>query len=145
MIKQTIVIRKDLKMRRGKEIAQGSHASMAFLTKTIQRKYQEYTQHTPKYNQEFDAYRNNIGFLLQFSPEVLTWCEKYFTKVCLQVNSEEELLDIYNKAKEAGLEVHIIEDEGVTEFHNVKTKTCLAIGPNKSEDIDKITSHLELY
>jgi PTH2 family peptidyl-tRNA hydrolase len=33
--KQVIVIRKDLKMRRGKEIAQGSHASMAFLTRRI--------------------------------------------------------------------------------------------------------------
>ncbi len=32
MIKQIIVIRKDLKMRRGKEIAQGSHASMAFMS-----------------------------------------------------------------------------------------------------------------
>jgi len=30
--KQVIVIRKDLKMRRGKEIAQGAHASIAFLT-----------------------------------------------------------------------------------------------------------------
>ena len=30
-MKQVIIIRKDLKMRRGKEIAQGSHASMAFL------------------------------------------------------------------------------------------------------------------
>ena len=30
-IKQVILIRRDLKMRRGKEIAQGSHASMAFL------------------------------------------------------------------------------------------------------------------
>lgn len=30
--KQVIVIRRDLKMRRGKEIAQGSHASMAFMS-----------------------------------------------------------------------------------------------------------------
>ena len=32
-VKQVIVMRKDLKMRRGKEIAQGAHASMAFLAK----------------------------------------------------------------------------------------------------------------
>jgi peptidyl-tRNA hydrolase len=32
-MKQVIVMRKDLKMRRGKEIAQGAHASMAFLAK----------------------------------------------------------------------------------------------------------------
>ncbi|MGZ3423232.1 MAG: peptidyl-tRNA hydrolase, partial [Polyangiales bacterium] len=35
MVKQVIVVRRDLKMRRGKEIAQGSHASMAFLTERL--------------------------------------------------------------------------------------------------------------
>ena len=34
-LKQVILIRKDLKMRRGKEVAQGSHASMAFMTEKI--------------------------------------------------------------------------------------------------------------
>jgi len=34
--KQVIVIRKDLKMRRGKECAQSSHATMSFLTRQIQ-------------------------------------------------------------------------------------------------------------
>ena len=36
-IKQAILIRKDLKMRRGKEIAQGSHASMAFLVEQLRQ------------------------------------------------------------------------------------------------------------
>ncbi|MDX1812973.1 MAG: peptidyl-tRNA hydrolase, partial [Gammaproteobacteria bacterium] len=36
-IKQVILIRKDLTMRRGKEIAQGSHASMAFLVEQLTR------------------------------------------------------------------------------------------------------------
>lgn len=35
--KQVILIRKDLKMRRGKEIAQGAHASMAFLVNPIRQ------------------------------------------------------------------------------------------------------------
>jgi PTH2 family peptidyl-tRNA hydrolase len=34
-VKQVLVIRKDLKMRRGKEIAQGAHASMAWLTNRL--------------------------------------------------------------------------------------------------------------
>ena len=33
--KQVIVIRRDLRMRRGKEIAQGAHASMAWLRQRI--------------------------------------------------------------------------------------------------------------
>ena len=35
-IKQVIVMRHDLKMRRGKQIAQGAHASMSFLCRRLQ-------------------------------------------------------------------------------------------------------------
>jgi hypothetical protein len=34
-IKHVIVIRRDLRMRRGKQIAQGAHASMAFLARRV--------------------------------------------------------------------------------------------------------------
>ena len=37
-----------------------------------------------------------------------------------------------------------IEDEGRTEFKGIPTKTCIAIGPNKAKEIDKITGHLPL-
>ena len=37
-IKQVIVMRHDLKMRSGKQIAQGAHASMSFLTRKLQSK-----------------------------------------------------------------------------------------------------------
>ena len=37
-IKQVIVMRHDLKMRRGKQITQGAHASMSFLTRKLQSK-----------------------------------------------------------------------------------------------------------
>ena len=119
MIKQVILMRKDLKMRRGKEIAQGSHASMAFLLK---------------------------GFLPEGGPTMVSkWLEDGQTKICLQINSEEELLELHKQAIEAGLEANYITDAGRTEFNGVPTKTCLAIGPNKSEEIDKITKHLNLY
>lgn len=122
-IKQVIVMRKDLKMRRGKEIAQGSHATMAFITRQL-------------------VGGNSV---VNLSPEARSWMAEYFTKVCLQVESEQELLDIYNKAKESGLEVHLITDAGLTEFAGVPTKTCLAIGPNDAIEINKITGHLKLY
>ena len=37
-IKQVIVMRHDLKMRRGKQIAQGAHASMSFICRRLQEK-----------------------------------------------------------------------------------------------------------
>ena len=36
--KQVIVVRHGLKMRRGKQIAQGAHASMPFLSRRLQQK-----------------------------------------------------------------------------------------------------------
>ena len=119
-IKQVIVIRKDLKMRRGKEIAQGSHASMAFLT-------------------------NRLKTTPEFSTEEWEWINGSFKKVCLQVDSEMDLLLIEKRAREAGLEVNLIQDSGLTEFNGVPTYTCLAIGPDYSEKIDKITMELKLY
>lgn len=123
-IKQVICMRHDLKMRRGKQIAQGAHASMSFLTRRLQ-KY----GHTS---------------LANCSPAEQTWLTGGFAKVCCRVNSEEELLAIRDKAVEAGLEVHLITDSGKTEFHGEPTNTCLAIGPDEAEKIDPITGDLEL-
>lgn len=126
MVKQVIVVRRDLKMRRGKEIAQGSHASCSWMAKLLW------------------AYWTENKTLTLTTPQE-HWLREKFTKVCLQVESEAELLEIYEKAKAAGLDVHLITDAGKTEFHGVPTNTCLAIGPDWEEKIDPITGHLKLY
>ena len=120
-------------MRRGKEIAQGSHASIAFLTKRIRESL-------------FSNSQTKVALddLLKNEAEI-RWIMESFAKVCLQVNSEEELLDIYKKAKDAKLEVNLITDSGLTEFDGVPTNTCLAIGPDYSDKIDEVTKHLKLY
>lgn len=123
-IKQVIAMRHDLKMRRGKQIAQGAHASMSFLSRRLQEK-------------------GSIS-IDDFTEAERTWLTGAFAKVCCRVNSEEELLEIYDKATAAGLEVHLITDSGRTEFHGQPTHTCLAIGPDDAEEIDKITGHLQL-
>ena len=122
--KQVIVIRHDLKMRRGKQIAQGAHASMSFLTRRLQS-------------------RSSIC-VDDFSPNEQTWIMGSFAKVCVRCNSEEDLMAIHDKAIEFGLEVHLITDSGRTEFHGKPTRTCLAIGPDDASKIDPVTGHLEL-
>lgn len=129
--KQVIVIRRDLKCRRGKEIAQGSHASMAFITRQFQNR---------------NWFLALFGlFRLKFTKAMWEWFLNSFAKVCVQVDTEEELLEIDRLAREAGLECHLITDSGRTEFNGVPTRTCLAIGPDYSDKIDKITGHLKLY
>lgn len=123
-IKQVIVMRHDLKMRRGKQIAQGAHASMAFLTRRLQS--------SPSIS------------LNDFSPNAQAWISGSFAKACVRCNSEEELMVIHDKAIELGLEVHLITDSGRTEFHGQPTRTCLAIGPDEASKIDQVSGHLEL-
>jgi PTH2 family peptidyl-tRNA hydrolase len=72
------------------------------------------------------------------------WLEGRFTKVCVSVDSEQELIDIYEQAKSAGLLCSIITDAGLTEFNGVPTKTAVAIGPAYPEEVDPITRHLKL-
>lgn len=125
-MKQVIIIRRDLKCRRGKEIVQGAHASMAFIL------------HALKYNK--GLFTGSMG-----DNEFVNWLSGGQTKVCLQIPSEEELFELHEKAKEAKLMSHYITDAGRTEFNGVPTITSLAIGPGPSEEIDKITGHLKLY
>ena len=76
---------------------------------------------------------------------VVEWLEGKYTKVCLQVDSEEELTQLIAQAREAKLPCSLIVDSGLTEFHGVPTITCGAIGPAYPDQIDRITSHLKLY
>jgi peptidyl-tRNA hydrolase, PTH2 family len=123
-VKQVIVIRKDLRMRRGKEIAQGAHASLAWLSKRMMH--------------------NDQTAIVRLSDAERQWLMTRFRKVTLQVNSEDELSDIYDSAEKRGLEVHMITDAGLTEFPE-PTVTCLAIGPDYDDLIDPVTETLRTY
>jgi len=126
-VKQVIVIRKDLKMRRGKEIAQGSHASMAWLTNRIR----EIINHDEAYDP--------LPIKKWFSKAELEWILGAFAKVTLQIESEDELLEIAQQAKNAGIKTSLIIDSGRTEFDGVPTATAVAIGPDEVEKLDTIT------
>ncbi len=137
--KQVIIIRKDLNMRRGKEIAQGSHASLAFLTRRLERKNVFFSGQIELFIDPPHFYE---CILKSYETE---WLLSSFRKVTLQVNSEAELLALDEAAKNAKLESHLVRDQGLTEFDGVPTYTALAIGPDYDDKIDQITGHLRLY
>ena len=124
-LKQMIVIRRDLKMRRGKEIAQGAHAALGFL---LPSNKSELTQQMH----------------IQLSEAEINWLKGGQRKVCVRVNSEEELLAIHQKAQEVGVKSCLIQDSGKTEFAGQPTYTCLALGPDLATNLDPITGELEL-
>jgi PTH2 family peptidyl-tRNA hydrolase len=133
-VKQVIVMRRDLNMRKGKLVAQGAHASVgAFL-------------------QLFgisQAANGNVHLELEYGPDSFLeqWMDGSFAKICLYVDSKEELIALYRKVKEGSpdIPVELIEDAGLTEFHGVPTLTCLAIGPYWADQIDPYTGALKLF
>lgn len=127
--KQVIVMRKDLNMRKGKMVAQGSHASMAVILDELDIK---------------QAIRKDDYEPIFASEAVAHWLNNSFTKVVVGVNSEEELLKIYYDAKEAGIACSLIKDAGRTEFGGVPTYTCVGVGPDEVSKIDEITGDLKL-
>ena len=130
--KQVIVIRKDLNMRKGKIATQACHASMKVFFDRMTKDFSN-----------LDG-KEVASYYFEATQEMEEWIDDIFTKICVSVDSEQELLDIYEKAKAEGLSTSLIEDIGLTEFNGVKTKTCIAIGPDLNEKIDLITGHLKL-
>lgn len=114
-VKQVIVMRNDLNMRKGKMIAQGAHAAVAAVVSELEIA---------------DSY-------------VWKWLAGGMKKITVRVDSEEELLAIVKQAREAGLLCEPIRDAGLTEFKE-PTLTCCAVGPGPTDAIDKITGHLKL-
>ena len=86
-MKQVIILRKDLNMRKGKMVAQGSHASVQVVLKM-----------TGEHDLE-------------------VWLQAGMKKICVSCQSEEELRDLHNQALKAKLPCTIILDSGLTEFN----------------------------
>lgn len=146
-VKQVILVRQDLKMRRGKEIAQGSHASMDFLCEPLRLSLSGVDDQTEQVKEERTGAdpEGNIRVTLVVSQTQRAWLLGGMAKVCLRVSTEEDLIARHQRARAAGLESHLILDSGRTEFGGVPTYTACAIGPDETSRIDAITGDLTLY
>jgi len=144
--KQWIVMRTDLKMRKGKMIAQGAHASMKvfFNCGWVKTKYPEVgTQVGPAARMQGKPLPRP-QFTAALTRPMVEWMNGDYTKISVRVESEDELDVVFNKAEEAGLPCALITDLGKTEFNGVSTKTCCAIGPCYPSEVKDIVGHLKL-
>lgn len=126
-IRQIIIMRNDLGMRKGKMIAQGAHASMKVFLDCAE------THHA----------LGDSWLRVALTADMLAWVDGIFTKICVRVDSQAELFFVYEAAKAAGLPAALIQDAGHTEFKE-PTYTCCAIGPAPKSSLDPITGHLKL-
>ncbi|MCX8166513.1 MAG: peptidyl-tRNA hydrolase Pth2 [Candidatus Micrarchaeota archaeon] len=113
-IKQVIVVRNDIKLSKGKLAAQVAHASLSAYKEAVKM-------------------RKGI---------VDIWERTGMEKVVLKVNSEKELLELYERIK-LKLPCALIRDAGKTQVPQ-NTITCLGIGPWEEEIIDNYTGNLKL-
>lgn len=111
-----LAIRNDLKMQKGKVGAQCGHASVAAYSKAMRLK-----------------------------PKTLErWMQYGGTKITVKIDSEEELLELDQRAKSNDILSCIVRDAGQTQVAP-GTRTVVAIGPAPKSELDKITGHLKLY
>jgi len=136
-VKQVILIRKDLNMPVGKIAVQAAHASLTAITNLmyVDPEETEFNE-DPAVFRELNTFQNSALNL---------WLTGSQTKICLAVNSLEELDKYFELAQKANLPCSYIVDNGLTVFNGVKTPTAVAIGPAWFFDIDEITSRLKLY
>jgi len=75
--------------------------------------------------------------------KVAEWRNEGAKKVVLKVKDEKELLKFLQQAKDAGLKTALITDAGKTVIAP-GTKTCVGIGPDEEDKIDKVTGKLKM-
>ncbi len=115
-IKQVIIVRRDLKMGKGKAAAQVAHGAIAAM------------EETRKSHPEF----------------VRIWSQSGQMKVVLQVPDFTKLSQIKVDCLKNGIPCVEINDAGRTQLPP-GTTTVLGIGPWWTREIDKITGELKLY
>jgi len=110
--KQVILVRKDLKLPKGKLAVQVAHASVEATLKSDKKNISE-------------------------------WRKQGMKKVALYVETLKDIFTFKSQAEEADLTDALIIDAGKTVVEP-GTITCLAIGPDRSEKIDRLTSNLKM-
>jgi PTH2 family peptidyl-tRNA hydrolase len=111
-----LIIRKDLGMRIGKVTAQCVHAAIGACNQTLT------------------------------DEQTVKWMKNGYhrTAISLKVYSEEEFDQIEQKAQEAGLNVYVQVDAGLT-CVEPGSRTVMAIGPHSNEELAPVTKGLKLY
>jgi len=130
--KQSIIVRNDLNIPKGKMAAQVAHASMGAILTFVENVGGGGTDNDPLYH-----YQMNV-------PEkVHKWISGDFAKIVLKCQILDDLLKLENDAKVKGIPYKLITDNGTTVFNEL-TVTCIAIGPWDAEVIDEMTKDFKL-
>lgn len=131
-VKQYIIVRTDLPMNAGKVAAQASHACMKVFFDKFER-----TKIISTDEEEV------VALVYRPTEEELQWIDGKFTKITKKVKNENQLLKVYEQAREAGLNVSLIKDAGLYGLEG-ENYTCIAVGPNYVDRCEPVVGKLRL-
>ena len=98
----------------------------------------------PKGKMAAQAAHASVKAVLNSDKKVIQeWNDEGMAKIVLKTENEKSLLKLLQEAKDNGIKTAMITDAGKTVVAP-GTKTCIALGPDEEEKIDKITSSLNL-
>jgi len=125
-MKQVILVRKDLKMKKSQVASLVAKASTEFFLAN-------------------DESARGDELTVKLTPEETDWINSGSIRVVLGVNSEDSLRTLALRAEMAGLQCYSVHgkifedttDDGMSET------LCIAIGPDFSSKIDQITGNLK--
>lgn len=113
--KMVIAVREDIKISKGKMAVQVAHAAVSCALSAKKK-------HPVIFKKWFDEGQK---------------------KVVVRVKTLKELYELKTAAENMGIQTALISDAGLTEIEP-GTITCLGMGPEKNEVLDKITGALPL-
>ena len=140
MYKQVIVVNKSLNMSPGKLGAMVAHGATSFFCEWFKR-------NVVTSNETYNDYLINPN--ARVDKELFAqWISGSFTKIVLEVEDDEAMKSIIEKAHEYGMvnrqDFFNIVDES-TEFLDIPQWAVIAFKPMEAEKIDPITGDLSLY
>lgn len=129
-VKQYIIVRSDLGINCGKACSQAAHSAMKVFFDKMKSKDIEDGDFVREYS-------------FRATEEEQLWIDGMFTKIAKKVKNENQLLKVYNKAVEAGLNVSLIKDAGLYGLEG-ENYTCIAVGPNYVDKCEPVVGKLRL-
>ena len=89
------------------------------------------------------SHASSTSLVKSHKDDIAKWQSEGMKKVVLKVKDLDELLKYEQQAEDLGLVTALIEDAGKTVLEP-GTVTCLGIGPDKEEKIDKVSGKLKM-
>lgn len=127
-MKQVILVRKDLQMKKSELAALVARASTEFML-------------------ENNESRRNDEMFIKLTPQESEWIQSGSTRIVLGVPSGESLQGCLFKAEMAGIGCYPIMKMATSRIENHfndSSIVCVSLGPDESEKIDAITNKFKL-